>query len=160
MGATRKTWTDYGLDLALAAAGRADCTRRQVGAVIMDTEHRIVATGYNGAPSGGGSCLAGDCPRGRLSTEEVAPGSSYDTGAGTCLALHAEQNAIIRASWSEMRSATLYVTHEPCDGCWRMITGTPLNQVVWRDPEAPAGARRGFVSERRRRPLQAGLTSL
>ena len=128
---TRPNWVEWGLGLAAAVATRADCTRRQVGAVIMDPDHRVVATGYNGGPSGGPSCLAGQCPRGR---SDVAPGSSYDTGAGVCIALHAEQNALLRASWEEMKGSDLYVTHEPCEGCWRMIQGTPIEKVYW--PEA------------------------
>jgi len=66
-----------------------------------------------------------------MSVEAVEPGSSYDTGAGACIALHAEQNAIIRASHLDMLGATLYVTDEPCGGCWRMIQGTPIARVVW-----------------------------
>lgn len=128
---TRPSFNQWGLDLAATVATRADCTRRQVGAVIMRPDHTVVATGYNGAPSKAGSCLRGDCPRGRLSTDEVIPGSSYDTGAGSCIALHAEQNALLRASWDEMQGGTLFCTHEPCGGCQRMLCGTPLDRVIW-----------------------------
>lgn len=138
MNSDRPSWHQWGLDLAATVATRADCTRRQVGAVIMRPDHTVVATGYNGAPSKAGSCLDGDCPRGRQTREDVAPGSSYDTGAGSCIALHAEQNALLRASWDQMRDATLYVTHEPCDGCWRMIRGTPLDRVAWPTREGSA----------------------
>lgn len=124
----RPTWDEWGIELARAVALRADCTRRQVGAVLMTPDHSIVATGYNGAPSGQLGCLtAGACPRG---LSNVAPGSSYDTGAGTCIALHAEQNAVLRASWTSMVGSTLYVTHAPCDGCQRMIAGTPIARVL------------------------------
>lgn len=129
--ADRPTWDAWALILANAVSLRADCTRRQVGAVLLDSGHRVVATGYNGAPSGEKGCLtASACPRGRMSTEAVEPGSSYDTGSGSCIALHAEQNVVIRASWDEMTGSTLYVTDRPCDGCWRMILGTPICRVV------------------------------
>jgi dCMP deaminase len=135
----RPNWNEWGLDLAQAVATRADCSRRKVGAVIMRPDHSIVATGYNGAPSKGGSCLKGDCPRGTKTTEEVPSYSdgptSYDTGPGSCIALHAEQNALLRASWDEMKDSTLFVPVEPCDGCKRMICGTPLDLVVWPAPE-------------------------
>jgi dCMP deaminase len=101
-----------------------------VGAVLV-SNHRIVATGYNGAPSGGPSCLAGECPRGLLDSTTVAPGSSYDTGAGACVALHAEQNCLLYADRSRAESATIYVTHEPCDGCRRMIAGSGVTRAVW-----------------------------
>lgn len=127
----RPTWDEYGLALAGAVSLRADCTRRRIGAVVMRPDKTVVSTGYNGAPARAGSCLAGDCPRGRQSLELVKPGSSYDTGAGACIALHAEQNALLRATWDEMHDATIYITDVPCDGCIRMITGTPIIRVVW-----------------------------
>lgn len=122
----RPTWDEWGLGIARAVATRADCTRRQVGAVLVRPDHTIVATGYNGAAAGAPGCLtSGACPR----------GSSYDTGAGSCIAIHAEQNALLRASWDEMFGATLYVTDQPCDGCQRMIDATPVARVVWPNQE-------------------------
>lgn len=125
---SRPTWDKWGLELAHAVATRADCTRRRVGAVLMTPDHSVVATGYNGAPPGHLGCLTdGACPRGQSGVE---PGSSYDTGAGKCIALHAEQNALLRATWDDMFGSTLYITDDPCDGCWRMIQGTPIYMVV------------------------------
>ena len=125
----RPDWDTYYLQIARAVSARADCTRRRVGAIIVNGD-RIVATGYNGAPSGEPGCLTqGACPRGRLDIHEVTPGSSYDTGAGSCIALHAEQNAILRAGM-DSRGATLYVTDAPCDGCARLIKGAQIARVV------------------------------
>ncbi len=59
-------WDDYFLGIATAVAARAKCTRRRVGAVLT-IDHRIIATGYNGAAPGEDDCLAGACPRGQLS---------------------------------------------------------------------------------------------
>lgn len=126
----RPGWDEYFLSGAAWVATRADCTRRQVGAVVVK-EHRIMATGYNGAPSQGPSCLKGECPRGRLSLEDLAPGTSYDTGAGACIALHAEQNAIMYCSMEQRTGATIYITDEPCGGCFRMIAGSGITRIVW-----------------------------
>ena len=131
MSEIRPYWHQYFLNIAATVATRADCTRRKVGAVIVDKDHRIVSTGYNGAWPGGPSCLAGQCPRGRMSKEEVVPGSSYDTGAGSCIALHAEQNAISYADWGKMQGSTIYITHEPCGGCQRMILGSGLSALCY-----------------------------
>lgn len=129
MNDPRPDWDTYYMGIAAAVLKRADCTRRKVGAIIIKGD-RIVSTGYNGAPSGQPGCLTnGACPRGQLSTLDVAPGSSYDTGAGACIALHAEQNAILRAGL-DCRGATLYVTEEPCDGCSRLIAGSGISRVV------------------------------
>lgn len=127
----RPSFDEWALDLARTVAKRADCTRRRVGAVIMTPDHTILSTGYNGAPSGQPGCLtAGACPRGQMTNEQIEPGSSYDTGAGSCIAVHAEQNAIIRADWSRLQGATIYCTEEPCDGCLRLIKGTPIARIV------------------------------
>ena len=128
---TRIDWDEYAILMAETAAKRADCTRRRVGAVLMLPDNSIVCTGYNGGPSKGPSCLAGECPRGRLTHEELAPDTAYDSGGGTCVALHAEWNVLLRASWQQMMGSTLYITDEPCHICKSLIKGTPLRQVVW-----------------------------
>lgn len=126
----RPTWDEYYLHIAKAVASRADCTRRQVGALIVQGD-RIVSTGYNGAPAGKPGCLtAGACPRGQQSNSEIQPGSSYDTGPGACIALHAEQNAIIRAGL-DARGSTIYITDQPCDGCSRLIEGAGITRIVF-----------------------------
>jgi dCMP deaminase len=122
----RPGWDEYFLGIAAAVARRADCTRRQVGAVVV-AGRRIVACGYNGAPAGQPGCTEGACPRGKSG---VPPGSSYDTGPGTCIAVHAEANALLYAGHGQCRDAVLYVTHQPCDGCRRLIGGAGITRVV------------------------------
>lgn len=123
----RPDWDEYWLGVANAISERADCTRRRVGAVIVDGQRRVVSSGYNGSPPGGPSCLDGDCPR---SNSSVAPGSSYDTGPGACIANHAEANAIIWADPQRMIGATLYITCPPCEGCQRLIAGVGIAKTV------------------------------
>lgn len=94
--------------------------------MIVDEDHRVLSTGYNGAHPGGPSCLKGECPRG---LSDVAPGSSYDTGAGSCVATHAEGNALLFARAS-VKGATLFCTDTPCDGCMRLIRSAGIARVV------------------------------
>lgn len=124
---TRPNWDEYGIILAQAVATRADCSRRRVGAVILDRDHRVIGTGYNGSVPGGPSCLAGECPR---ASSGVAPGSSYDTGPGQCIALHAEQNALLWARTS-VKGCVMYITDQPCDGCRRMIVAAGIERVIF-----------------------------
>ena len=133
----RPTWEEYFLDIARAVSARAECTRRQVGAIIVK-DRRIMAEGYNGGAPGAPSCLEGACPRGRLSTTElpgfdaaVGANSSYDTGAGACIAIHAEQNAVMYCSMEQRQGATLYCTDEPCPGCMKMLGGSGIDYIVW-----------------------------
>ncbi|MDG4783240.1 dCMP deaminase family protein [Micromonospora sp. WMMD961] len=128
---TRPDWDSYYLGIAVAVAARADCTRRQVGAVVV-RDHRIVGTGYNGAPSGVPGCLtAGACPRGRLSYDQLAADSSYSN----CVAVHAEANALLRAGFEASRGAVLYITDPPCHECSRLIAAAGIARVVTPDLE-------------------------
>lgn len=128
----RPDWDSYGLTLARAVASRADCSRRKVGCVIFDSDHRVAATGYNASYSGGPSCLAGECPRAR---SEVAPGDKYDNGPGACVATHAEANALIYADYARCKGGTAYITDEPCPGCRKLLQAAPLTRVVWPEGE-------------------------
>lgn len=130
---SRPTWDEYYLDIAKSVAARADCTRRKVGAVIVDEDHRHLGSGYNGAPPGRPGCLTMNaCPRGQMSKTDVIPGSSYDTGAGSCIAVHAEVNAILDAGGRRAcKGATLYLTDEPCDGCARIVEAAGIARVVF-----------------------------
>lgn len=128
---TRPEWDPYWLAVAGAVAARADCTRRKVGAILVDSRGRLKGSGYNGGRSKGPSCLAGECPRGLMTKDQVQPGSSYDTGAGSCIALHAEQNLCLYTSDDERYKGTVYITDEPCGGCTRMLHGAGLVRIVW-----------------------------
>lgn len=126
--AARPGWRDYFLGFARAASVRGECTRRKVGAVVVK-DKRVVGTGYNGAPKGAlKTCLTGDCPRANSGAE---PGSSYDTGAGACIAIHAEANAIIDAGRRNCEGAKLYLTDPPCDGCKKLIASAGIRKVIW-----------------------------
>lgn len=113
------------MGIAYAVSARADCERRKVGAVVVK-DRRIRATGYNGAPAGAPGCTT--CPR---RTSSVLPGSSYDTGPGVCVAIHAEANALLYCDREDLQGATLYLTTDPCDGCMKLIKATGVSRVVW-----------------------------
>lgn len=133
--AVRPGWDDYFLNIADVVATRADCTRRQVAAVITDEDRRIVSTGYNGAPSGRPGCLtSGACPRGRMSYDEVPAFSQYAAGAGACIALHAEVNAVLFAR-RNLTGCTIYITCQPCPDCAKVVAGAGLARVVYRDTD-------------------------
>lgn len=59
----RPDWDTYFLGVADAVAVRADCRRRQVGAVIVSEDRRIISTGYNGGREASGRVVEDDLSR-------------------------------------------------------------------------------------------------
>lgn len=97
--------------------------------MIVDADHRVIATGYNGAPAGQPGCLAGACPRGLLTYDEVREHASYDEGPGRCISIHAEANALLYARAS-CKGATAYITDKPCPTCAKLLTGAGIERIV------------------------------
>ncbi|MCK4822364.1 cytidine/deoxycytidylate deaminase family protein, partial [bacterium] len=87
---SRPAWHEYFTGIANVVAERSTCLRRHVGAVLVK-DKRILATGYNGAPSGLRHCEEVGCLR---EDSSVPSGERHEL----CRGLHAEQNAIIQAA--------------------------------------------------------------
>jgi dCMP deaminase len=124
----RPSWDQWALGIADAVAERGDCTRSKVGAVLLDREKRVCASGYNGTVSGEKGCLAGACPRGRLTYDQVPAGSDY----GNCISIHAEENLLIHARREDLVGGTVYVTRAPCYRCLPRLKAAGVFRVVWR----------------------------
>lgn len=140
----RPSWDEYFMQMAELTAQRSTCLRRQVGAIIVKEKH-IIATGYNCAPKGLPHCEElGGCLREKL---EIPSGERHEL----CRALHAEQNAIIQAATlgQSIEGATIYITHQPCIICAKMIINAGISRIV---------IRRGYPDEMSRGMLrEAGL---
>ena len=130
---------NYYLNIAEVVASRSTCLRKKYGAVIVNNDE-IIATGYNGAPRGEPNCCdVGEC---YCRTHEVPVGAAaakHGAQYGSCVAVHAEQNAIISASRKDMQGATLYlaclspdIDPTPCNICDRMIKNAGIVRVVTR----------------------------
>ncbi|MGW4446479.1 deoxycytidylate deaminase [Streptomyces sp. NPDC004682] len=125
----RPSWDAWALGIADAVAARGDCTRSQVGAVLLDRKRRVCMSGYNGTVQGEKGCLDGFCPRGRLTYEQVPPGSDY----GNCISIHAEENLLIHARREDLDGGTVYVTRAPCYRCLPRLKAAGVFRVVWRN---------------------------
>ena len=133
----RPDWNEYFLNIARAVSLRSTCLRRRYGAIIVK-DFIIVSTGYNGSPRGEKNCIdTGICERERL---KIPKGQRYEL----CVAVHAEQNAIINADPEKMIGATIYIygtnvkdgsvaSGEPCLLCRRMIKNARIKNVVYID---------------------------
>lgn len=121
----RPSWDEYFMQMAELTAQRSTCLRRNVGAVIVKDKH-IIATGYNGAPRGLKHCgEMGGCLRQKM---QIPSGQRHEL----CRALHAEQNAIIQAATlgQSIEDGTIYITHQPCVICAKMIINAGLKRIV------------------------------
>lgn len=127
---------DYYLNIAESVIQRSTCLRRQYGAIIVNNDE-VVSTGYNGAPRGERNCCdCGFCQREALG---IPKGERYEL----CVAVHAEQNAIISAARKDMIGGTIYIVGlecsdgsyanpAPCKICRRFIKNAGIIRCVGR----------------------------
>jgi dCMP deaminase len=120
----RPSWDQYFMELASLAAQRSNCMKRRVGCVLV-REKRVISTGYNGTPRGLKNCGEGGCPR-------CNEGQGSGVGLGTCLCLHAEENALLEAGRERIRDgAILYCDTCPCLTCSIKICQVGIMEVVY-----------------------------
>jgi len=120
----RPSWDEYFLNIANLVATRSTCLRRKVGAVVVKNK-QILATGYNGAPTGIVHCDEAGCLRQQLG---VPSGQRHEL----CRALHAEQNAFLQAARHgvNLTDSTLYITTQPCSICAKMLINAGVKKIV------------------------------
>lgn len=123
-------WDERFMNLAETVAEWSSCyqSNRHVGAVVVK-DKRVLTTGYNGAPSGILSCAErGECLR---RVKNIPSGTMQEV----CYAVHAEQNAICQAAklGISLDGATIYVTHQPCVICTRMIINSGIKKVIYKN---------------------------
>lgn len=124
----RPSWDEYFMTLADEVATRTTCLRRAVGAIIVK-EKRILATGYNGVPTGLRHCSAIGCLREKLG---VPSGQRHEI----CRGLHAEQNALLQAAryGIDIEGSSIYITTQPCVVCAKMLINAGISEIIYRNP--------------------------
>jgi len=149
----RPNWDEYFMGFAKAAAKRASCDRKHVGAVIV-VDKQVVATGYNGSVRGMDHCndyghrfildqdttYCGPCGMDFFhyaSTGESCPkdtGKGHDLQDGHCVrTIHAEMNALAQAAKHGVRIAgsTIYTTASPCWDCFRVLVNAGVERFIY-----------------------------
>ena len=121
----RPSWDEYFMAIAKLVSTRSTCLRRKVGAVLVK-DRRIIATGYNGPPSGLKHPDEVGCLREKLG---IPSGERHEL----CRGLHAEQNAIIQAALHGVstKGSVLYCTHSPCSVCVKMLINAGVTKVIY-----------------------------
>ena len=122
----RPSWDTYFMDIAELVSKRSTCQRRAVGAIIVK-DKRVLATGYNGAPSGVPHCSETGCMREQMN---VPSGERHEL----CRGIHAEQNAIIQAAHHgvPIAGSALFCTNLPCSICAKMIINSGIRTIYYK----------------------------
>lgn len=116
----RKSWNEYFMEITEMVASRSTCDRAFVGCVLVNKDHRIVSTGYNGAVAGNPHC------------SEVG----HTMRDGHCIAtIHAEMNALLYCAKEgiPVKGCTAYVTHFPCLNCSKALIQAGIEKIYYKN---------------------------
>lgn len=130
----RKDWDTYFMDIAYMAATRSQCSRRKVGAVLVQGK-KLLGTAYNGAPMGVPDCAEAGC----MVVEEYE--TVHDNGEERlvkkerCIrTIHAEQNLLLFTDRKDREGSIVYVTDQPCWTCANMLANSGIKEIVYHRP--------------------------
>ena len=116
----RKSWDTYFMQITEIVASRSTCDRAVVGCVLVNKDHRIVSTGYNGSVAGNPHC------------DDVG----HTMRDGHCIAtIHAEMNALLYCAKEGIptKDTICYVTHFPCLNCTKALIQAGIREVVYKN---------------------------
>lgn len=135
----RPDWPTYFMNLATVVHTRGNCLLQQVGVVLVK-DKRIIATGYNGTPTGLKNCSEGGCTR-CLRKKQNLIGSGEEKGF--CLCVHAEVNAILQSAYHGVstKGSIMYTTCSPCMLCVKEILNAGISELYYAhlDPDELEG---------------------
>ena len=117
----RQSWNEYFMNIAKVLAERSSCDRAYVGAVIVNGDNRIIATGYNGS-------VGSKTPQ----CDDIG----HVMRDGHCIAtLHAEINCIAYCAREgiPLKGSKIYVTHFPCLNCTKALIQSGITKVYYLD---------------------------
>lgn len=114
----REDWHTYFMKIAKQAAKRSTCDRANVGCLIVNKRHRIVATGYNGS----------------VGVSEHCDDIGHTMRDGHCIAtVHAEINALTDCCYEgkSTKDCIAYVTHFPCINCTKALIQAGITEIYY-----------------------------
>jgi len=119
----RENIHQFYINLAKQIASRGTCLRRKIGAVLVK-DGIILATGFNGPPSGLAHCEK--CFR-QINNVQSA------TRLELCRAVHAEENALIQCAIKQTnpQDAITYCTHSPCVTCAKSLIQAKISIIIY-----------------------------
>ncbi len=116
---TYLSWDEYFMGIAIFTSLRSKDPNSKVGAVIVNAENHIVGTGYNGFVAHADESLFNWEREG----EWIETKYPY--------VVHAEANAILNSTTSDLRNCRIYTTLFPCNECAKHIAQKGITEVVF-----------------------------
>lgn len=112
-------WDEYFMGIAMLSALRSKDPSTQVGACIVDDNHKVVSIGYNGMPR-------------HIKDEDLPWGHGEGLESKYLYVCHAEFNAILNTrNGSALNNCTIYVTLFPCNECAKAMIQVGIKEVVF-----------------------------
>jgi len=119
------------MDIAYMASTRSRCSRRHVGAVLVQGK-KLLGTAYNGAPMGVPDCTEAGCMLVEEYELKVAEGKEEVVRKQRCIrTIHAEQNLLLFTDREDREGSTVYVTDQPCWTCANMLANSGITEIVF-----------------------------
>ena len=131
----RPNWWQHFMEIAHVAAKMSTCkSGKKIGAVAVDSDKQILATGFNGVPSGFPHPKV--CMRRILGHKSGVGKFSGDSNKDPCVCNHAEQGLLTQAAiiGISLKGATIFTTTQPCSTCARLLANVKIKQVVYETP--------------------------
>lgn len=127
----RKDWDTYFMDIAFMVSTRSQCSRRHVGAVLVQGK-KLLGTAYNGAPMGVPDCSEAGCMIAEDYEFVMNNGKEEMVKKQRCIrTIHAEQNLLLFTDRIDREGSIVYVTDEPCWTCANMLANSGITEVVF-----------------------------
>lgn len=112
-------WDEYFMGIAQLSRQRSKDPSTQVGACIVDSDHKVVSVGYNGMPSG-------------ICDNDLPWTDGEDIESKYLYVCHAEFNAILNTrNGASLKGCTLFATLFPCNECAKAIVQSGITELVY-----------------------------
>ncbi len=113
-------WDEYFMGIALLSTNRSKDPHTSVGACIVSEDNKILSVGYNGMPRG---CSDDEYPWDRDNSDPLNTKYLY-----VC---HAELNAILNYTGTDIKKAKIYTTLFPCNECTKALIQSGIREVIY-----------------------------
>ena len=114
------TWDQYFMGIAILSAQRSKDPSTSVGACIVSKANKILSVGYNGMPLG---CSDDAFPWEREGDNPLNTKYPY-----VC---HAELNAVLNYTGTNLRDSKIYTTLFPCNECTKALIQSGISEVIY-----------------------------